>query len=696
MYWGMAVHAHHDPSEDYLSTALAALRSLPGTSVVVFDADLRYVLVAGQAVSQAGFDVAAMEGRPAADVLAPERWAVWEPFYLAALRGEANALELEGVGVDHSRRFQVEIGPWRVASGAVAGGLAMVRDITHQKLAQDHDISERKQMEKELRASREQALEASRLKSEFVTNMSHEIRTPLNGVVCMAELLLGTELGSDQREYAEVAMTSAESLMRVIDDILDFSKIEAGKLDILHEDYSLEPMISEVCEIVGVKAHEKQLELAVSIDPDVPSVVRGDGNRVRQVLVNLLDNAVKFTSEGEIVVHVGTDRRRGAVDRLRIEVTDTGIGIDKRKLARLFHPFSQADTSMTRKYGGTGLGLCIAKQLVELMGGRLGVQSSPGEGSTFSFTVPCEAGTTVEAEPSVKDLTAPDGLAALELMGRAAAAGRVHEVACLDRATRAAGSRSRPEPGEGQHSSARHVLVAEDNEINQFAATQVLRKLGFTVDIASNGREAIEMTAGTDYAAIFMDCQMPEVDGYTATETIRARDAGGRHTPIIAVTAHTMEGDRAKCLAAGMDEYIAKPIRLAELARVCDGLDKLGPPLDSTSSSLRPLFEPTGLFEIANSDQIGTLIRMFIDQANDQLPRLEQSLAARDATTANEIAHGLKGSAATVGAPRVTEICDAICELAQRGTTDGGAELCATLVDALAATRRLMLAYLDR
>jgi PAS domain S-box-containing protein len=481
--------------------------------MVLADGDGKFLRVNPAFEHTLGLSAGEIVGRSAIDFLHPDDRAV--SLGLSAQRKAGAPL----TGVEN--RFRCSDGSYRwLRWSATSSSNGLV-------YATARDVTEAREIEAALRSSQEQALEASRLKSEFVSNMSHEIRTPLNGVVCMSELMLDTDLSDEQREYANVGLTSAEALIRVIDDILDFSKIEAGKLDILDEDFSIEAAADDVCEILGIKAGEKSVDLAVSIDPDVPAVLRGDSNRLRQMLINLVDNAIKFTSEGEIVVRMTLQRAERETELLRVEVIDTGIGIEPDRIAELFSPFSQADGTTTRRYGGIGLGLSITKQLAELMGGEIGAKSTPGAGSTFWFTLPCVRGT---ARPAA------------------------------------------PQPSSPSNAEGRRVLVAEDNEINQLAARGVLERFGLSVDIASDGREAIEASARFRYAAVFMDCQMPEVDGYTATGVIRHREGTGRHTPIIAMTAHTMAGDRDKCLAAGMDDYIPKPVRFANVETVLAGL----------------------------------------------------------------------------------------------------------------------------
>jgi two-component system sensor histidine kinase/response regulator len=612
------------------------------TMIFIKDSQGRFLLV------NRGFEQA--RGVRAEDVIGLSERALSPPDVAAAIAADDLALVRTGESMTAEYTMVTGSGPRTFSSlkfliPAPPGGEVTIGGVSTDITDQAHALRH--------------AVEASRLKSEFVANMSHEIRTPLNGVVCMSELLLDTSLTAEQREYSNVAMTSAEALMRVINDILDFSKIEAGKLDIVDENFSIQTAADDVCEILAIRAEEKGVALTVSVDPAVPPIVRGDGNRVRQMLINLVGNAIKFTAEGEIGVRVGLERRSDGKELLRFEVADTGIGIEPDRLAVLFEPFSQADGSATRRYGGTGLGLSISKQLAHLMGGEIGVHSTPEAGSTFWFTLPCVPGTEVLASAPVRDLTgtrvlvvdddatdrrivkrrlaswglipdgAGDGQSALEMMHRAADSGRPYEAAVIDmrmpemngiqlahevkatprlrgarlillsgahvlntdaqaagfdavltkpmrqsmlrnqlvnslsRAPKSHREESPRQPTPASPAGGGRVLVAEDNQINQIAATRVLEKFGFVVDIADNGREAIEACARVEYAAVFMDCQMPEIDGYTATGVIRQREGANRHTPIIAMTAHTMEGDRDKCLEAGMDDYISKPLRFA-------------------------------------------------------------------------------------------------------------------------------------
>ena len=626
------------------------------------------------------------------------------------------------------------------------------------------DVTERREMEERLRESREQALSASRLKSEFVANMSHEIRTPLNGVLSMSELLLGTELSDEQLEYAQVNATSAQALMRVIDDILDFSKIEAGKLEIVRDDFEIKSLIADVCGIVGPKAREKLLELTYAVAPSVPAILNGDGGRMRQVLLNLVSNAVKFTSAGGVSVGVDVISRSLDGLRVRIEVTDTGIGIEPDQLVKVFAPFAQADATTTRRYGGTGLGLSIARQLIELMDGDIGLTSTPGQGSTFWFELVCEPGQAAELQPTARDLTGtrvlivdPDAAsrmalerqtaswgmipasaecaaAALEHLHRAVRNGGPFELALIDHvpgrldgralagemessprlrstrrvmltseagmqtgdgvesvlvkparpsrlydhlvravnaARRAAPARPRRASASGPGGPGRRVLVAEDNEINQFAAIRMLQKLGYVAEVAEDGRQAVQMAQRGRYTAIFMDCQMPELDGYEATSAIRLHEGEGAHTPIIAMTANTMSGDRERCLAAGMDDYLAKPLGLESLAAVCERWLRAEAPVaalvDTPVAVAAGLFDCAVLAEFASPVQIAGLLSLFVTQLHDGMVELREAISARDPEAAARIAHRLKGSAATVGAGAVADLMHAIARDTRTG-----------------------------
>jgi signal transduction histidine kinase/ActR/RegA family two-component response regulator len=387
----------------------------------------------------------------------------------------------------------------------------------------------------ELLAAKRLAEEASRAKSEFLANMSHEIRTPMNGIIGMTDLALMTPLTDTQRDYLQTVRNSAESLLVIINDILDFSKIEAGKLEIIAVDFSLRTLLGDTLKPMSIRAEEKRLRLSVDVSPDVPDAIVSDPVRLRQVLVNLVSNALKFTDAGEILVRIVHDMEPdGARVTLHFSVVDTGIGISEDKQVAIFQAFTQADGSTTRLYGGTGLGLTISWQLVSLMGGQIQVESTPGRGSAFYFSI-----------------TVPLASAPIAIKPAPKPAVQVVEARPL------------------------RVLVAEDNVVNRRLAEHLLRQRGHQPLMVVNGREAVDALARTSFDLVLMDLQMPEMDGFEATAAIRAQERGtGARIPIVALTAHAMEGDRQRCLDADMDGYVSKPIDATELFSVIDQVSK--------------------------------------------------------------------------------------------------------------------------
>ena len=671
----------------------------------------------------------------------------------------------------------------------------------------------------ERRRALTEAVEASRSKSEFLANMSHEIRTPLNGVIGMTELLLQGELTPQQREYAQTAAHSGEALLGVINDILDFSKIEAGKLELDEQDFDLREAIEDTCEMLAPQAHGKGLELLSWIGEEVPGTVRGDRGRLRQVLTNLLANAIKFTDAGEVSVRVRSDAAGEDAALLRFEVSDTGIGIPAATIARLFQPFSQADSSTTRRYGGTGLGLAISRQLVNLMGGDLGCDSEPGEGSTFHFTarlpVPPGGRTTrrprvplpahvrvlvvddnaanraiVEAYLAGRGLrcaTAASGEEALALLQGALLTGDAFDLVVHDfhmpgmdgidlaRAiagdpalartrlvlltstgdhladARAAGvhhyltkpvrrarlletvaEAMRPVAGAPAGAATatatapallppreQVVLVVDDNAVNRLVIEGMLAKRGFAADSAADGREALSRIAARDYALVFMDCQMPELDGYAATRELRRTEArtGAPRLPVVAMTAHAMLGDREKCLAAGMDDYLSKPLRAEALDGVLErwgsprpqtpGADGGAPapgaaaPADGGAGAVPPttpspaaaarveaLLDEVRIatFQRDYPEIVGQLVTLFVESTPPLIADLRRAVDERDAEGVRKNAHKLKGSCQNMGAAW-------LATLARELEADpAGAPAVEALEPAFAATRDALLA----
>jgi two-component system sensor histidine kinase/response regulator len=712
------------------------------------------------------------------------------PVFLKTGQGAVmgKTLDLQALRKD-GKEISVQLSLSAVQLDGAWHAVGLLRDITDRKRVEEALLETNQHLEEATARANEMAVQAemaSAAKSEFLANMSHEIRTPMNGVLGMIGLLLDTDMTGDQRRYAQTVRASGETLLALINDILDFSKIEARKLDLETLDFDLHNLLDDFAGIMAMRAHEKGLVLGCVVAPEAPPDLRGDPGRLRQILINLTANAIKFTSQGEVIIRTTLVTETPTEVQLRFAVRDNGIGIPSDKLGRLFTKFSQVDSSTTRTYGGTGLGLAISKQLAEMMGGEIGVESQPGQGSEFWFTVrlgkqlsQAPAAATVHTDLrgvrvlvvddhpvnreillvlskswGLRPAQAVDGPSALQALVQAKAQNDPFAIAVLDmqmpgmdgislgRAIKAdpnleatrlvmctslgqmssdqrweeagfVGSLTKPvrrqelhaalqsafsgkktvasqatstpvfAPGPGK--SPARILVAEDNITNQQVAVGILRKLGLRAEVAANGAEAVKALETIPYDLVLMDVQMPELDGLEATRRIRDLQSRvlNHQVPIIAMTAHAMRSDRERCLQAGMDDYLTKPIQVPALAALLEkwlkpegkdgqSLEEDEAKKKGNHSPLRagiPVFDRAGLMARVMDDEELAQVVMdgFLEELPGQIQQLKHQVATGETGQVEQLAHKIKGAAATVGADALCLVASAMEQAGKAG-----------------------------